>query len=73
MAAPAVSAKYGKKRTYMISILMAGILSTGFYFVPNNVPLILVLQLLYFYFRRLCAAFALVDVCRYTSIITGTD
>jgi GPH family glycoside/pentoside/hexuronide:cation symporter len=44
MAAPAVSAKYGKKRTYMISILMAGILSTGFYFVSNNVMLILVLQ-----------------------------
>ncbi len=50
MAAPTISAKYGKKRTYMISILMAGILSTGFYFVSNNVTLILILQFFYIVF-----------------------
>lgn len=44
MAAPTVSAKYGKKRTYMIAMLVAGILSTGFYFIPNNITWILILQ-----------------------------
>jgi GPH family glycoside/pentoside/hexuronide:cation symporter len=44
MAAPSLSARYGKKRTYMIAILCAGILSIGFYFVPKNVLYILVLQ-----------------------------
>jgi GPH family glycoside/pentoside/hexuronide:cation symporter len=44
MAAPTVSAKYGKKKTYMIAILIAGILSTFFFFIPNNITLILVLQ-----------------------------
>jgi GPH family glycoside/pentoside/hexuronide:cation symporter len=44
MAAPAISAKYGKKKTYMIAILVAGILSTGFYFIPNDVTLIFIFQ-----------------------------
>lgn len=44
MLAPAISAKYGKKRTYMISILSAGILSVFFYYIPNNLTLILTLQ-----------------------------
>jgi len=44
MAAPSLSAKYGKRKTYMISILLAGILSTGFYFIPNNITLILIFQ-----------------------------
>ena len=30
MLAPSISAKYGKRRTYMIAILMAGILSAVF-------------------------------------------
>ena len=42
--APIISTKYGKKRTYMIAILMAGILSTAFYFIPNNVTLIMLFQ-----------------------------
>lgn len=46
MLAPSISAKYGKKRTYMISILIAGILSIGFYIIPNNVTFILILQFL---------------------------
>jgi len=44
MAAPAISRKYGKKRTYMIAILIAGILSIGFYFIPNNITWILIFQ-----------------------------
>ncbi len=44
MAAPSLSAKYGKRKTYMISILLAGILSTVFYFIPNNITLILIFQ-----------------------------
>ncbi|MFM2292746.1 MAG: hypothetical protein RIS29_2559 [Bacteroidota bacterium] len=44
MVAPSISAKYGKKRTYMIAILIAGVLSTGLYFVPNNIYVILALQ-----------------------------
>ena len=44
MAAPSISAKYGKKKTYMIAILCAGILSTFFYFIPNNIVWILFFQ-----------------------------
>ena len=44
MLAPSISAKYGKKRTYMIAILIAGILSIGFYFIPNNITWILIFQ-----------------------------
>lgn len=44
MSAPAISAKYGKKKTYMIAMLMAGILSTSFYFIPNNITWILIFQ-----------------------------
>jgi len=44
MLAPTISARYGKKRTYMIAILIAGILSTAFYFIPNKIFWILVFQ-----------------------------
>ncbi|WP_185155711.1 MFS transporter [Dysgonomonas sp. 521] len=44
MLAPAISSKYGKKRTYMIAIAIAGLLSMVFYFIPNNFGLILLLQ-----------------------------
>lgn len=74
MAAPAVSAKYGKKRTYMTSMLMAGILSTGFYFVPNNVSLILVLQ----FFTSIFAGYVLpllwsmfADIVDHQELTTG--
>lgn len=46
MAAPSISAKYGKKKTYMIAVLAAGALSTGFYFIPNNITWILIFQFL---------------------------
>lgn len=42
--APSISAKYGKRKTYMIAILMAGILSTSFYFIPNQIGWILLFQ-----------------------------
>jgi len=74
VAAPAVSAKYGKKRTYMISILMAGILSTGFYFVSNNVMLILILQ----FFTSIFAGYVLpllwsmfADIVDFQELTTG--
>jgi len=44
MAAPAISTKYGKKKTYMIAIAFAGIFSAGFFFIPNNIILIMILQ-----------------------------
>ncbi|MCW1734418.1 MFS transporter [Anaerorudis cellulosivorans] len=74
MAAPTISAKYGKKRTYMISILMAGILSTGFYFIPNNVTLILILQ----FFTSIFAGYVLpllwsmfADIVDHQELTTG--
>lgn len=44
MLAPSLSTRFGKRRTYMIAILMAGILSASFYFIPNNIAWILVFQ-----------------------------
>ena len=42
--APSLSSRFGKRRTYMIAILMAGILSTAFFYIPNNITWILILQ-----------------------------
>ena len=42
--APSLSAKYGKRKTYMIAVLMAGILSTAFYFIPNHLAWIFTFQ-----------------------------
>jgi len=42
--APSLSAKYGKRRTYMIAMAMAAILSVVFFFVPNQLGWILLLQ-----------------------------
>lgn len=44
MLAPSISARYGKRRTYMIAILMAGILSTAFFYIPNQITWILIFQ-----------------------------
>jgi GPH family glycoside/pentoside/hexuronide:cation symporter len=44
IAAPIISAKYGKRLTYMIAILLAGIFSVGFFFVPQSVTTVLILQ-----------------------------
>jgi len=74
MAAPAISAKYGKKRTYMIAMLMAGILSTGFYFIPNNITWILVFQFMISLFAGyvlplLWSMFA--DIVDHQELLTG--
>lgn len=53
--APALSAKYGKRRTYMIAMAGAAILSTIFFFIPNHIVWILILQTLI----SLCAGYVL--------------
>jgi GPH family glycoside/pentoside/hexuronide:cation symporter len=42
--APVLSQRYGKKRTYMIAMLLAAVFSTLFFFVPNNIGWILFMQ-----------------------------
>ena len=74
MAAPSISAKYGKKKTYMISIVIAGILSVIFYFIPNNIVLILILQFLISVFAGyvlplLWSMFA--DIVDHQELLTG--
>lgn len=74
MAAPAISRKYGKKRTYMIAMLIAGVLSTGFYFIPNSVTWILVFQFLISIFAGyvlplLWSMFA--DIVDHQELLTG--
>lgn len=74
MAAPSISRKYGKKKTYMIAILIAGILSTGFYFIPNNIAWILVFQFLISIFAGyvlplLWSMFA--DIVDHQELLTG--
>lgn len=44
--APKLSLKYGKKRTYMLAMAFAGIFSVIFFFIPNHIGWILVLQTL---------------------------
>jgi len=74
MAAPSISAKYGKKRTYMIAVLIAGVLSTGFYFIPNSLTWILAFQFLISIFAGyvlplLWSMFA--DIVDHQELITG--
>ena len=74
MAAPSISRRYGKKKTYMIAILMAGILSTGFYFIPNNINVILIFQFMISVFAGyvlplLWSMFA--DIVDHQELITG--
>lgn len=74
MAAPSISAKYGKKRTYMIAVLIAGALSTGFYFIPNSITWILIFQFLISIFAGyvlplLWSMFA--DIVDHQELLTG--
>jgi GPH family glycoside/pentoside/hexuronide:cation symporter len=55
MVAPSLSAKYGKKKTYMIAMAVAAVLSTLFFFIPNQLGWILLLQVLI----SLCAGYVL--------------
>lgn len=74
MLAPSVSARFGKKRTYMIAILVAGIFSMGFYIIPNDITLILILQ----FFVSVFAGYVLpllwsmfADIVDHQEILTG--
>jgi len=74
MAAPSISRKYGKKRTYMIAMLIAGILSTGFYFIPNDITWILIFQFMISIFAGyvlplLWSMFA--DIVDHQELLTG--
>ena len=74
MAAPAISRKYGKKRTYTIAMLFAGVLSTGFYFIPNSITWILILQFMISIFAGyvlplLWSMFA--DIVDHQELLTG--
>ena len=51
--APSLSAKYGKRRTYMIAMAMAALFSVLFFFVPNQLGLIFLLQII----TSLCAGY----------------
>jgi len=74
MIAPSVSAKYGKKRTYMIAMLIAGILSVVFYYIPNNITWLLSFQFMISLFAGyvlplLWSMFA--DIVDHQELITG--
>lgn len=74
MAAPSISARYGKKKTYLAAILTAGILSVGFYFIPNNIIWILTFQFLISIFAGcvlplLWSMFA--DIVDHQELLTG--
>jgi GPH family glycoside/pentoside/hexuronide:cation symporter len=55
MLAPAISARYGKKRTYMIAMAIAAVLSAVFFYIPNQLEWILLMQALI----SLCAGYVL--------------
>jgi GPH family glycoside/pentoside/hexuronide:cation symporter len=74
MSAPSISRKYGKKKTYMIAMLIAGVLSTGFYFIPNSITWILIFQFMISIFAGyvlplLWSMFA--DIVDHQELITG--
>jgi GPH family glycoside/pentoside/hexuronide:cation symporter len=48
--APTLSAKYGKRRTYMIAMAAAAVLSIIFFFIPNQLGWVLLLQTLISFF-----------------------
>jgi GPH family glycoside/pentoside/hexuronide:cation symporter len=72
--APSLSAKYGKKRTYMIAMAMAAVLSAIFFYIPNKLELVLVMQVLI----SLCAGYVLpllwsmfADIVDHQELTTG--
>jgi len=72
--APSLSAKYGKKRTYMIAMAIAAALSAIFFYIPNQLELVLVMQVLI----SLCAGYVLpllwsmfADIVDHQEIKTG--
>jgi len=55
IVAPSLSSKYGKKRTYMIAMAIAAVLSAVFFYIPNQLGYILIMQVLI----SLCAGYVL--------------
>jgi GPH family glycoside/pentoside/hexuronide:cation symporter len=55
MLAPSLSSRYGKKKTYMVAMAITAVLSAIFYFIPNQLGWILLLQILI----SLCAGYVL--------------
>jgi len=55
MLAPSLSRKYGKKNTYMIAMAFAALFSVFFFFIPNQIHWVLLLQVLI----SLCAGYVL--------------
>jgi len=53
--APSLSAKYGKKLTYMIAMAVAAVLSAVFFYIPNHLGWVLLMQVLI----SLCAGYVL--------------
>lgn len=53
--APSVSAKFGKRKTYMLAMLIASVLSVVFFLIPNDITWILILQVLI----SVCAGYVL--------------
>lgn len=74
MAAPAISARYGKKKTYMVAVLMAGAFSILFYLVTDSLVMIFLLQFLISVFAGyvlplLWSMFA--DIVDHQELLTG--
>ena len=72
--APTLSAKYGKKLTYMIAMAIASVLSAVFFFIPNQLELVLLMQVLI----SLCAGYVLpllwsmfADIVDHQELTTG--
>ncbi len=53
--APSLSSKFGKHKTYMAAMFIASVLSVIFFFIPNNIVWILILQVLI----SICAGYVL--------------
>jgi GPH family glycoside/pentoside/hexuronide:cation symporter len=72
--APSLSARFGKKKTYMLAMLFASVFSVIFYFVPNSAVCILSMQVVI----SLCAGYVLPllwsmfsDIVDYEELRTG--
>ncbi len=74
MMAPKLSLRYGKKRTYMISMAIAGIFSFVFFVIPNHIGWIMIMQTII----SMCAGYVLpllwsmfADIVDYHELRTG--
>lgn len=74
MAAPALSRKYGKRKTYILASVLAAVLSVVFFFIPCQITWILILQALI----SVCAGYVLpllwsmfADIADYQELKTG--